>query len=306
MADADERGTPLGRPKDDEAPPQRVSPITVPDEDPSLPTPDDSQPALVRDAFREFGFACSAESRWIERSLRLQRQIVQGSTHSRYRNHRYAAALLLWSRIDAAALEIWRLVAWANYAPVPPLIRAVLEWLGAQQAIVGSEFEEFEEYLRGFAGHDAEQAAVEWGMGQYMAGQQLAMAEELGAVYRAAAELARPHFGASMLATASESNRQRVLVHWGDRSFHLGWAQLLTGWLMVLLGRQSRFAVGRGLFAVDAEQRQTFQTLTREAETILARRDRCRVEWVKREGRQRLLVSGFRRQPSGAPQRILL
>ena len=55
-----------------------------------------------------------------------------------------------------------------------------------------------------------------------------------------------------MLVTAAESNRQRVLVHWGDRSFHLGWAQLLTGWLIVLLGRQSRFAIGRGLFAVEA------------------------------------------------------
>lgn len=299
-------GSPLGRDLPEEPPPQRVSPITVPEDDPTLAPPDDSQPRLVRDAFREFGFACSVESRWIERSLRLQREIVRASTPSRYRNHRYAASLLLWSRIDAAAQEIWRLVAGANYAPVPPLIRAVLEWLGAEQAIVGSEFEEFEEYLRDFAGHDAEQAAIEWGMGQYMAGQQLAMAEELGAVYRAASELARPHFGASMLVTAAESNRQRVLVHWGDRSFHLGWAQLLTGWLIVLLGRQSRFAIGRGLFAVEAEQRQVFQDLTREGETILAARDRCRAEWVKHDGRQRLLLNGFRRQPSGAPQRILL
>jgi len=44
---------------DSEGPPlQRVSPITVPDEDPSLLAPDASQPTLVRDAFREFGFAC--------------------------------------------------------------------------------------------------------------------------------------------------------------------------------------------------------------------------------------------------------
>ena len=287
-------------------PPQRVSPITVPEEDPALPAPGESQPALVRDAFREFRFACSGESGWIERSLTLQRDIVRASRGSRYRNHRYTAALLLWSRIDAVALETWRLIAWANYAAVPPLIRAALEWLGAEQAIVGSEFEEFEAYLRDFAQHDAEHVAVELGMGQYMAGQQLAMAAELGNVYRAAAELARPHFGASMLVTASESNRQRVLVHWGDRAFHLGWAQLLSGWLMVLLGRQSRFAVGRGLFAVDAARRESFQALTRQAETILAAPDRCRGEWVTKKGRQRLLISGFRRQPSGAPLRLLL
>ena len=290
----------------EDAPRQRVSPVTVPDGDPSLPAPDDAQPRLIRDAFREFGFACGVESRWIGSSLRLQRQIVRESTGSRYRNHRYAAALLLWSRVDAIALEVWRMVAWANYAPVPALIRSGLELLGAEQAIVGSEFEEFEAYLREFAQHDAEYAASEWGMGQYMAGQQLAMAEELGGVYRAASELARPHFGASMLLTASESNQQRVLVHWGDRSFHLGWAQLLAGWLMVLLGRQTRFGVGRGLFAVGAAERERFQTLAREAESLLARPDRCRAEWVTRERRQRLLISGFRRQPSGAPQRILL
>ncbi len=290
----------------EEPPPQRVSPITVPDGDPALPAPDASLPASVRDAFREYGFACSVESRWIARSLTLQRQIVRDSAHSRYRNHRYAAALLLWSRIDAAALEAWRLTAWANYAAVPPLIRAALEWLGAEQAVVGSEFAEFQDYLRDFARHDAEHAAGDWGMGQYMAGQQLAMAPDLSAVYRAAAELARPHFGASMLATASGSNRQRVLVHWGDRSFHLGWAQLLSGWLLTLLGRQTRFAIGRGLFAVDAAARESFQALTRESETLLARPDRCRAEWVTRDGRQRLLISGFRRQPSGAPRRILL
>ena len=287
--------------------PQRVSPITAPEEDPALPAPDASQPTLVRDAFREFGFACGVESRWIARSLTLQRDIVRASQGSRYRNHRYTASLLLWSRIDAVALEVWRMIAWANYAPVPPLMRAALEWLGAEQAIVGSEFEEFEAYLHDFAQHDAAHAAVDLGMGQYMAGQQLAMSAELGDVYRAAAELARPHFGASMLVTAAESNRQRVLVHWGDRSFHLGWAQLLTGWLMVLLGRQSRFAVGRGLFAVEATQRESFQALTREAGAILAAQDRCRAEWVQAEdGGQRLLIHGFRRQPSGAPQRLIL
>jgi hypothetical protein len=290
----------------EQPPAQRVSPITVPEEEPALVAPDGSHPQLVRDAFREFGFACSRESRWIDQSLTLQRSIVRGSTGSRYRNHRYTAALLLWSRIDATALETWRLIAWANYAPVPPLIRAMLEWLGAEQAIVGSEFDEFETYLRDFAGHDAEHGGADWGMGQYMAGQQLAMAKELGVVYRAASELARPHFGASMLVTASESNRQRVLVHWSDRSFHLGWAQLLSGWLMVILGRQSRFAVGRGLFAVEGEDRETFQALTRQGEAILEGRDRCRSEWVETDGRQRLLVSGFRRQPSGAPQRVLL
>ena len=120
------------------------------------------------------------------------------------------------------------MVAWANYAPVPALIRSGLELLGAEQAIVGSEFEEFEAYLREFAQHDAEYAASEWGMGQYMAGQQLAMAEELGGVYRAGFRAGATALRGVDAADGVGVQPAAVLVHWGDRSFHLGWAQLLA------------------------------------------------------------------------------
>ena len=105
---------------------------------------------------------------------------------------------------------------------------------------------------------------------------------------------------------APESNRQRIALHWGDQSFHFGWAQLLFGWQIAVQDRQLRFAIGRDLFAVDAGVREEYHALHRRASTMLESADRCRSEWVEQEGRARLLLHQFRRQPSGAPKQILL
>lgn len=287
-------------------PPQRVAPISVPPEDVALPKPDEQQPAQIRDAFRECTFALPREIAWLREALSLQRQIVAASTGSRWRNHRYAATLLFWSRIYNAGIELLTATTWANYAVCPPLVRASLEWLAAEQAVVGDEIRDYEEWLAAAFEPEREYTATDIGMGQYLAGQQIAMAPGLEPIYRAAAELARPHFGASAMLVAPESNRQRIAVHWGDRAFHLGWAQMLLGWQIVIHERQVRFAVGRELFAVGEAERERYRRLSRQAETLLGERDRCRIEWITQQGRPRLLIHNFRRQPGGAPRRLLL
>lgn len=181
-----------------------------------------------------------------------------------------------------------------------------MEWLGAEQAVVGDEQIEFEDWLRDAWSNNVEHHATEIGMGQYMAGQQIAMAPETADAYRAVSELSRPHFGASALLTADGSHDKRFLVNWADEAFHLGWAQLLLGWQIVIQDRQCRFAVGSGLFGVESEDRQEYQRLHRQGQTILQDQRRCRGEWIIDQGRQRLLIDNFRRQPSGAPKRILL
>ncbi len=289
-----------------EAPPQRVAPLSVPPDGPTLPKPDDTQPAQVRDAFRQSAFALQDDIAWLLEALSLQHRIVTASTGSRLRNHRYAAALLFWSRVYSTGLELLRATAWGAYGICPPLVRASLEWLAAEQAVVGEEQHEYQAWLREALKSERDYSATDVGMGQYMAGQQLAMAPELEGAYRAAAELARPHFGASLLLIASESNRQRIAIHWGDQAFHLGWAQLLFGWQTVIQERQLRFAIGRDLFLVESADRERYHRLARQAEALRGGRDRCRSEWVQKDGRQRLLIENFRRQPGGAPRRLLL
>ncbi len=289
-----------------EPPRQRISPITFPTEPLTLPKPQEDEPQTVRDALRETSFALGLDQRWLLDALALQRQIVEQSSHSRYRKRTYASALLFWSRVHRAGIDLLAMTSRASYGSCLPLIRAALEWLGAEQAVVGEEQIEFEDWLREAWSNNAEHHATEIGMGQYMAGQQIAMAPETADAYRAASELGRSHFGASALLTASESHDKRLLVNWADSSFHLGWAQLLLGWQIVIQDRQCRFAVGSGLFGVEADDRATYQRLHRQAQTILGDARRCRASWIIDQGRQRLLIENFRRQPSGAPKRFLL
>ena len=288
------------------APLPRVAPITFPAADAAIGAPGAEQSTATRDAYRECRFALGNELNWLGEAFSLQRRIVEGSYPSRYRNHRYAAALLLWSRVYSSGIELARLTAWARYAACPPLVRASLDWLGAEQAVVGEEIGEFETWLRTAFQPNRAHSATEVGMGHYLAGQQVAMAADLAAIYRAAAELARPHFGASAVLVAPESNQQRLALHWGDESFHFGWAQLLFGWQIAVQQRQLQFSVGRGLFAVEAAERTRFQELSRQGTALLRERERCGVEWVQSGGQERLLLVKFRRQPSGAPKRLLL
>ncbi len=289
-----------------DAVPQRVSPITFPSTDLVLPKPGETDPQTVRDAYRETSFALRPDMNWLVKALKLQRAIVAASYPSKYRNHRYGAALLLWSRIYTTGIDLLRMTASGSYASAAPLLRAQLEWLGAEQAVVGSEYVDYESWLRDAFQPDPEFGATAIGMGQYMAGQQIAGADDLSEIYRAASELARPHFGASALLAAPESNVQKIAINWGDQSFHLGWAQILFGWEMVVQDRQLRFAIGRDLFAVEAEMRESYHKLHRELESLLSARDRCRTEWAAKDGRQRLLIHSFRRQPGGAPKELLL
>ncbi len=287
-------------------PRQRISPITFPSATPALAKPRDDEPQVRRDAFRETSFALPLDLRWLSDAFTLQHKIVEQSYGSSFRNRRYASALIFWSRVYSGGIEARALTARASYSAALALMRAMMEWLGAEQAVVGDEQIEFEDWLRDAWSNNREHHATEIGMGQYMAGQQIAMAPDTADAYRAVSELSRPHFGASALLSADGSHDKRFLVNWSDEAFHLGWAQLLIGWQIVIQDRQCRFAVGSGLFGVESEDRQEYQRLHRQTQTLLEDVRRCKASWIIDAGRQRLLIDNYRRQPSGAPKRLLL
>jgi hypothetical protein len=113
-----------------------------------------------------------------------------------------------------------------------------------------------------------------------------------------------PHFGSTVLQVAPESDLQQVRVGFADSSFHLGWAQLLLGSLLELTVAQLETAIAAGdTFGVSPEVRGQLTGLSSEVQTTLAKPDRCRVEELQ-DGRY--LFLNFRRQPGGAPQRLLL
>jgi hypothetical protein len=148
---------------------------------------------------------------------------------------------------------------------------------------------------------------MEYGIGGYFAGSVLASDDVLRPIYRAAADLSRPNFGATLLQVAPESNNQRLAIAFADGAFHLGWAELLLGWLLALAARQARLVIDAdGIFPVTDERRAEYVDLQRRVEALLTRDDRCRIEEVQDGSDVRYLVHDFRRTSGAAPKKVLL
>jgi hypothetical protein len=135
----------------------------------------------------------------------------------------------------------------------------------------------------------------------------LASDDALRSVYRPTAELSRPAFGASLLQVGPESNNNRLAIAFADSSFHLGWAEVMLGWLLALADKQVEIVLRAGdIFPVSEGPRSAFDALHRRVSESLARSDRCRIEEVPDGNDLRYLAHNFRRASGGAPKRVLL
>jgi hypothetical protein len=288
------------------APAQRVSPLLFPGswELPERPAAGNAQ---VLDAFRQSEFQLRGDLRLLHDGMNLQLRAVAESYPSRFRTHAAASGLMFWSRQfhyqSGAALLLLR----GSYVGVPPLVRSACECQAAAAQSSGDELPEVLAFLSESLHPHEELKATDVGRGSYHAGGRLAQLESLSAVYRASSELARPHFGATMLEVAPESNLQKLAVTFADQAFHFGWAQIELGWLLRLCVITLEW-VGerRTLFGTSDETLQTAAAFAGRCETALAAVDRCRIDPITEAGEQRFLISNWRRQPAGAPRRMLL
>jgi hypothetical protein len=181
------------------------------------------------------------------------------------------------------------------------------ECLAAAHQAHTEEQAAFQEWLAGALRPDEEHRATNITIGQFMAGSTLVSEADLGAVYRAASEFARPHFGISVVVVAPESNRQKLAVTFADQTFHFAWAQLMLGWLLILCDAQLRLAqVDGGPYHVTEDQRAAIAAWSANARRLLDAPDRCRIEEVMDGLTRRWLIPNFRRQSGGAPKRLLL
>jgi hypothetical protein len=239
----------------------------------------------------------------LEKGLNLELRIVMDSRAGPHRTHALAALLSLWSRSFAYRADACDLTVRASYVSCLPVLRAACDCIGAQRALVNGGQDEFTAWLAAW-GQSREHAALDVGLGRYRAGSILAGDERLGETYRVLTDLSMTHFGSTLLQVAPESDVERIGIAFADASFHLGWAQLIAGWLLVLLGAQLETAVAAGdVFAVSTECRTGLASLSSEIEKTLVKPDRCRVEELENG---RYLFNNFRRQAGGAPRRVLL
>jgi len=288
------------------SPTQRVSAIPFPERYELPGKPSDASPA-AQDAYRQTTFLLGEDLRLFEEGMNLQLRIVRDASPSAFRKHPYAAIMGLWSRTFLALADTCLLALHGSYASCPPLVRAACELIAAQHQLHAAEMEQFLEWLGASLAPNEAHKAFEFGLGRYFAGETLAADERLRLVYRPASDLGRPNFGATLLQVGPESNNLRLALTFADAAFHLGWAELVLGWLLALCERQLAVAVhAEDIFPIHEDTHRAYADLARRVEQTLSHSHRCSIEEVDEGGFKRYLVQNFRRAPGGAPKKILL
>jgi len=155
--------------------------------------------------------------------------------------------------------------------------------------------------------HDATRS-TEVGLGAYFSGESIAADEHLRLIYKAASDFGRPNFGPTALLVANEANHNRYPLVFADQAFHLGWAQLLLGWLLRVNAAQIHLALHLDQqFPASAELRAEAAEHVRLVGDLLGGAERCALqEWQDERGKRRHLLVNFRRRPADALQRVLI
>jgi hypothetical protein len=254
----------------------------------------------VQDAHRQTQFLLVPDLSLFERAMNLQLAIVAAS--AKKRNPETAALLGFWSRTFAYLSDTSMLLSRASYTACPPLLRAACDCIAAQRSLQSEGFDEYQQWLATALAKDREHAASRIDIGRYRAGSALAEDERLGSAYRILTDLAMPHFGSTVLQTAPDSSQQKLALAFADNLFHLGWAELIAGWLLLLAEAQIETALAAAEFEAGDALREDAARLLKEISQAQANSRRCRVEEL---GDGQRLIHNFRRTVSGAPKRVL-
>ena len=286
-------------------PPQRVSGIKGPEAWTPPSKPPESAGEQVLDAYRQTRFVLGADLDLLHDLMDLQLKLVKDAYQTR--THAAAAILALWSRSYTYVSDAALLASRGSYASVLPLVRTACECIAATEGLRAGEMSMHHEWLENTLMPNERFKAFEFQLGRYFAQEVVVNDVVLRSVYRPAADLGRPAFGATLLQTAPESNNVRLAIAFADASFHLGWAEIALGWLLALASRQLLVIVeASDVFPVSDDRLQRFKALQKQAEATLARTDRCRIEEVEDRGDRRYLVHNFRRAASASPKKVLL
>lgn len=258
------------------------------------------------DAYRQAQFVLDADTNLILDGLNLESTIADGATGAKFRNQRVTSGLLYWSRSWLSRLQALHAIEWGNYAASLPLIRAAADYQSAGLALLGADGPEWQAWLDGDAIRLApEQHALEIQLHAFRSAETMATHPILGPVYRAATDLALPHFGSTLLVAGAESDTSRIAATFADRDFHLGWAELALTFLLQLAEAQAGTLLSHAETFGIADH-AALEGHIAKLQAASGRRDRCRIEITDVDGHQRYLVSNWRRNPGGAFMKVLL
>ena len=195
---------------------------------------------------------------------------------------------------------------WGNYIAAMPLIRAATDYQAGALYVLRDDAREWIEWLlQGGVSLAPDAHASEFRLHAFRAAEVLAAHDTLGPIYQASMDLSLSHFGSTLLLAGSDSDPGRVLMTFGDRDFHLGLAELVSGWLLLLAAAQLE-AASEFASVFNIPDQAAIEAFCGEARAIGLDPARCRIEAIKRGGEKRYLVHNWRRTTGGATKRILL
>jgi hypothetical protein len=256
--------------------------------------------AAVQDSHRQTGFLLGQELATFESAMNLQLRIV--AENAKARGSHAAAMLTLGSRVFSHLADACTLMSYGSYASCTTLLRTALDVIAVERSLIAGGFADYEEWFAYALSQDRSNAALIIDTGRYKAASVLVADERLGTLYRLLMDLSMPHFGSALLLTAPEASLQKIAPAFADGAFHLGWAELITGWLLLLAGEQLAVAIESGVFTLSETLASDCEAIQRDIRTALGNGRRCHVE----ESDGRFLFRNFRRATSGQPKRVAL
>ena len=111
-----------------------------------------------------------------------------------------------------------------------------------------------------------------------------------------------PHFGARGVPDGAGDEPAEDAVAFADRAFHLGWAELITSWLLLLAGEQLGVSIDSGVLHVSETLDADAASIQRGISIAISNSKRCYVE----EADGYFFFQNFRRGTTGQPRRIAL
>ncbi len=274
----------------------RIGPLQVPTGYSLPPRPSDPTPE-VQDTYRQSRFLLEEDLALVERGMGLWLRLA--AALGRVRTPEAAVLLLLGARAFECVDGAVRLLLVGRYAACPPLVRTACDLVAAQKGLLGSGFQEWREWLAAYPRPEREHASLEVALGRYRSSTAIAQDARLSQVYRGAQELSQPHLGASVVQEGAEVTPEHLPIAFAEARFHLGWAQVVCGWLLSLLPVALEAMLAALPGAAEGEE---VAALAQRAQALLAAPQRCRLE--ERGGR--FLLVNFRRTPGAPPRRLLL
>jgi len=276
----------------------------------ALPEAPPNLSAEARDAWRQTGYQLGEDLRLLGDGLTTGLEVARHGYRPQARTMMMAGIASLWSRAFLCVSDAADLVRRGHYQSAVVLVRQAIEHWAACAALAEGEEkrDRFREWTHTAFGRDAETRAEDIGIGHHFGGEVIAADADLRRIYRAASDLGRPNFGPTALFVAAGASHDKYPLHFADEAFHLGWAELLLGWLLRLDARLLHVALHQPThFPADEALRERAVAHVRAVEAHLGRPGRCALtEATDAAGHRRHLLDGFRRAASDRPRRVLL